>query len=65
MAEKYTFECDKCGSKVEATVAEARECCGEKMKALPLPVCETSDTAEHTRMDDLGDPCDDGRSGKI
>ena len=65
MADKYTYECEKCGNKVEAAASDAPDCCQEQMKAMPLPVCEVSDTAEHSRTDDLGEPCDDGRSGKI
>jgi hypothetical protein len=33
-------------------------------KAEDLPACEVSATAEHARMDDFGEPCDDGRAGK-
>ncbi len=29
------------------------------------PSCTISSTAEHSRADDQGEPCDDGRSGKI
>ena len=66
MAEKTTYECKNCGGKVEADSSDANipECCEKPMvKADSLPVCEVSTTAEHSRMDDLGDPCDDGRSG--
>jgi len=31
----------------------------------PLDVCEASFSAEDSRMDTMGEPCDDGRSGKI
>jgi len=24
-----------------------------------------SETAEHSRMEDMGEPCDDGRAGKL
>jgi hypothetical protein len=35
-------------------------------QAGPLPVCELSETAEHSRLDDsFGEACDDGRTGKI
>jgi hypothetical protein len=34
-------------------------------KTEPLPVCELSETAEHSRMEDMGEPCDDGRAGKL
>ncbi len=29
------------------------------------PTCTISSTAEHSRMDNMDEPCDDGRSGKI
>ena len=67
MAEKTTYECKNCGGKVEADSSDANipECCEKPMKkAEELPVCETSATAEHSRMDDFGEPCDDGRAGK-
>jgi hypothetical protein len=62
------FECKKCGKVEEVNTAEepAPECCGQLMeKAPPLPFCTVSDTAEHSRMDHLDEPCDDGRSGKL
>ena len=31
--------------------------------AEPLTVCTLSNTPEHVRADDMGEPCDDGRSG--
>jgi hypothetical protein len=67
MAEKTEYECKKCGSKrTREGSEEAPDCCDQPMvKAPPLPVCEVSETAEHSRMDDLGEPCDDGRAGKI
>ncbi len=67
MAADENYECKKCGS--TQTVAddspEAPECCGRPMlKTAPLDVCETSFSAEDSRMDNIGEPCDDGRSGK-
>jgi hypothetical protein len=32
-------------------------------KAEPLAVCTLSNTPEHVRADDMGEPCDDGRAG--
>jgi hypothetical protein len=29
----------------------------------PLPVCEITQTAEHSRLEDDDGPCDDGRGG--
>ena len=66
MAEKQNYECENCGKKTEQSVEDstAPECCGKTMQAAaPLDVCETSTTAEHSRFDDLGEPCDDGRAG--
>jgi hypothetical protein len=31
--------------------------------AEPLQVCTLSNTPEHVRADDMGEPCDDGRAG--
>ena len=66
MADQKAYECKNCGNRVEVDdpEADAPECCELEMEeAGPLPVCEISTTAEHSRFDDLGDPCDDGRSG--
>jgi hypothetical protein len=66
MPDTTAYECKFCGNKVEvdASDSDAPECCRKPMtKAQPLPVCETSTTAEHSRIDDMGEPCDDGRSG--
>ena len=68
MAEKKEYKCKNCGNKLEVTESDANipECCDQPMEeAGPLPVCETSTTAEHSRLDDSGEPCDDGRSGKV
>jgi hypothetical protein len=66
MAEKLSFECVHCGNKTEIDVNDSNipECCGKPMQAEGLDACQTSSTAEHTRFDDLGEPCDDGRSGQ-
>ncbi len=67
MDDKCIFNCEVCGSEVEVALsqAEAPECCDKPMKkAEELPVCEASTTAEHSRFDDFGEPCDDGRAGK-
>ena len=60
-----TYECKKCGCKREVDTAgePAPECCEQPMAKVPLPFCTTSDTAEHSRMDHLDEPCDDGRAG--
>jgi len=65
MAEKLSFECVHCGNKTQQGADEPNipECCGKPMQAEGLDACEMSNTAEHSRFDDLGGPCDDGRSG--
>jgi hypothetical protein len=68
MEPKVIFECENCGKRIESETAAglAAECCGQPMKqAESLPACEISDTAEHARADNMGEPCDDGRSGGI
>ena len=65
---KKEYECKNCGNKVEleAKDANAPECCDTPMQeAEPLPVCESTETAEHSRADSFGEPCDDGRTGKV
>jgi hypothetical protein len=66
MAYKQTYECVDCGNKTEITDADAKtpECCGKPMQTVaPLDACTASSTAEHSRFDDISEPCDDGRSG--
>jgi hypothetical protein len=68
MADKQAYECTNCGNTVEIDADESKtpECCGNAMKPVEdLDACELSSTAEHSRLDDFGEPCDDGRSGKI
>ena len=68
MADMQVYECEKCGNTVEIAADESKipECCGNAMKPVEdLKACELSSTAEHSRLDDFGEPCDDGRSGKI
>jgi hypothetical protein len=68
MAEKIKYECQKCGS-IKELLGDTQlvpQCCGRPMLIEePVDVCETSFSAEDSRMDNLGGPCDDGRSGKI
>lgn len=68
MDNKKTYECRNCGHKIKMAAGskDIPECCDRPMqKAEPLPVCNLSETAEHSRMDEMGEPCDDGRSGKL
>jgi hypothetical protein len=65
MTEKLAFECVICGNETEIDADDPNipTCCGKPMQAEGLDACQTSSTAEHSRFDDLGEPCDDGRSG--
>ena len=68
MADVKVYECVSCGNTVEIGEDESRvpECCGKPMKPVEeLKACGLSATAEHSRLDDFEEPCDDGRSGKI
>jgi hypothetical protein len=55
------YQCPRCKARKKA--AKAPECCGEKMKPAPLPVCTTAASAEHSRPMDDEEPCDDSRGG--
>ena len=66
MVDKQTYECTNCGKKTENSGDDTQipECCGKPMKTTePLEACTLSPTAEHSRFDDISEPCDDGRSG--
>ena len=68
MSDMHVYECTNCGKTAEVAAGEKDipECCGNPMKpADDLKACALSPTAEHSRFDDFGEPCDDGRSGKI
>ena len=68
MADVKVYECASCGNTVEINMDESSipECCGKTMQsAEELKACGLSATAEHSRLDDFEEPCDDGRSGKI
>lgn len=67
MTAKGIYKCDQCKGRKEIADGDAvPECCGKSMviEAEPLEQCTLSGTAEHSRMDDMGEPCDDGRAGK-
>lgn len=66
MAEQQNYECVDCGNLAGAVAEDAQipECCGKQMvKQEPLQACQAPAGAEHSRFDDLGEPCDDGRAG--
>lgn len=57
MKEKY--HCKECGKTIEAD--ESENCCGSPMEKLTS--CTTAPSAEHARLTNDDEPCDDGRSG--
>ncbi len=67
MDDKCIYNCEVCGETINSdqSASESPSCCGKPMakQSDPLPACDTSSTAEHSRFDDLGEPCDDGRGG--
>lgn len=66
MAGKQNFKCDQCDYQAEFDLStDIPQCCGQDMVqvAEPLKQCTLSGTAEHSRYDDMGEPCDDGRAG--
>ncbi len=65
MNEKHGYRCRICGKALEVKGENLPPplCCNAPMEN-DYSVCRTSDTAEHSRSADMGDPCDDGRSGK-
>ena len=53
------YNCAQCGNEREISESgdNIPECCGKAMLAAePLPVCSAPASAEHSRMDDLGEP---------
>lgn len=65
MPKTVNYICTKCGKKQALSSDEKTpQCCDMPMIVdEPLPVCEMSATAEHSRMDEDNGPCDDGRGG--
>ncbi len=63
MAETMKYQCDLCGHIEEIAVGDTVPlCCGQPMA--PLPVCRVASVAEHARLGNEDEPCDDGRAGK-
>jgi hypothetical protein len=58
-----TYECEECGKRIKSSTSEKPECCGKPMKQLPLDICLQPSHAEHTRLMENDEPCDDGRAG--
>jgi hypothetical protein len=68
MSNKQTYKCKNCGEATDVDMAseETPECCEAPMEKMPdMDACTVSTTAEHARLDETDEPCDDGRSGKI
>lgn len=64
MPENQTYECENCKGRITVEAgADVPQCCGMAMKSIPLKPCTLSTTAEHTRLNDVDEPCDDGRAG--
>ncbi|MBN2401040.1 MAG: hypothetical protein JXN64_01450 [Spirochaetes bacterium] len=62
MKGKVSYECKKCGALFNRDDdSEVPVCCG--IRAERLPECTSTDTAEHARANDNGEPCNDGRAG--
>jgi hypothetical protein len=62
MNDKVSYKCSVCSKTLDLdTIKSIPECCGMPMEKLPY--CRSTDTAEHARADDDGEPCDDGRAG--
>jgi hypothetical protein len=62
------FKCQKCEKTMEMSDSEniVPECCNIPMVKMEEPVpCRLSATAEHARQNEMLEPCDDGRKGKI
>ena len=61
MAEEKAYRCEDCGDEQVITEnASVPECCGEKMKAIPLENCTKHYNPEGARLQDDDDACDDG-----
>ena len=66
MKEQLNYKCRICERTIKLTSDEKiPECCDAPMEQAELPPCTLSETAEHARHDEISEPCDDGRSGKI
>jgi hypothetical protein len=68
MNDTLLFYCKTCGKRqsMENQSGEIPTCHDEPMKPFhPLPECETTMTAEHARLSNFGEACDDNRSGVI
>ena len=63
MSEK-AYHCQDCRKTIpKGETGAAPDCCGKPMELLPLEICLKAPSAEHDRLDDSDEPCDDGRAG--
>jgi hypothetical protein len=66
MSDKKIYQCENCKGQQEIAAGnQIPECCGQPMKeaSLPLDQCSAPASAEHARMDEFEDACNDGRAG--
>ena len=65
MADLRKYECEECGKRaVAGAKGRAPECCGKRMRAVPLEPCRVAHAdAEHSRPMEDEDACDDSRAG--
>lgn len=55
------YRCEECGKEITVDAkAGIPECCNEKMKQLPLDVCNAPHDAETHRARNSDEACDDG-----
>ncbi len=59
-----TYQCTECGKQIDNENGNTPTCCQQPMKkTVPMDYCTTSSTAEHSRLEESIEPCDDGRKG--
>ena len=64
MSSQQKYRCANCQGEVQAPADEnTPECCGQPMNKVPMEPCTLSTTAEHSRLNEENEPCDDGRAG--
>lgn len=59
--ETKTYKCQECGHEtVVKASAAVPDCCGKKMREIPLDPCVKAHNAENARLSDSDEACDDG-----
>ncbi|MBU2489261.1 MAG: hypothetical protein KKA60_07710 [Proteobacteria bacterium] len=61
MAEKTQYQCGLCGRTRELGPGDTVPVCCERTMS-PLPMCRTAPSAEHHRLENEDEPCDDARA---